>query len=40
MTFAGLDPKRVDGKMWAIYFEPTDADGEIVNKSGETVNWN
>lgn len=40
VTFSGLDPKRADGKMWALYFEPTNADGDIIAKSGETVNWN
>lgn len=42
VTFSGLDPKRPDGQMWAIYFEPTDGenDGEIVAKSANAVNWN
>ena len=40
VTFSGMDPKRADKKMWDIYYEPLDAEGNIVNKSGNTVNWN
>ena len=40
VTFSGIDPKRADGKMWDLTFEPTDDDGEIVNKSAATtVDW-
>lgn len=39
VTFAGIDPKRADGKMWEIMYEPLDGEGEIVNKSGATVTW-
>ena len=40
MTFSGIDPKRADGKMWAMYYEPLDSNGDFVNKSGNTVTWN
>lgn len=41
VTFAGIDPKRADGKMWDLTFEPTDTNGDIVNKSSAaTVDWN
>lgn len=38
-TFSGMDPKRADGKMWDITYEPLDKDGDIVVKSGNTVDW-
>lgn len=39
MTFAAMDPKRADKKMYDMVYEPLDADGNIVNKSGGTVEW-
>lgn len=39
ITFAAIDPKRADGKMYQFVYEPLDADGNIVNKSEATVEW-
>ena len=39
MTFAAMDPKRGDKKMYDMVYEPLDADGNIVNKSAGTVEW-
>lgn len=40
VTFGGMDPKRSDGLMWNLYYEPFDADGKIVKKSAASeVNW-
>jgi len=39
LTFSAIDPKRADGKMFDLYFEPTDVNGGIVKKSSGTVNW-
>lgn len=40
LTFSAMDPKRADKKMFELVYEPTDAEGNIVAKSGETVDWN
>lgn len=39
ITFAGIDPKRADGKMYQLVYEPLDADGNIVNMSDAAVEW-
>ena len=39
LTFAAMNPKRADKKMYDLVYEPTDSNGDIVNKSGETVKW-
>lgn len=40
MTFAAIDPKRADDKMYDLYYEPLDANGNIVAKSSAaTVDW-
>ena len=40
LTFAAMDARRADKKMFDLIYEPLDADGEIVNKSEETdVHW-
>lgn len=40
VTFSAIDPKRGDNKMYALYYEPLDKDGEIVTKSAaQTVEW-
>ena len=40
ITFAAIDPKRADEKMYDLYYEPLDQDGNIVTKSSGTVVWN
>ena len=40
MTFAAIDPKRADEKMYDIYYEPLDADGQIVTTATGDVKWN
>lgn len=40
VTFAAIDPKRADEKMYDLYYEPLGADGAIVAKSSGTVVWN
>lgn len=40
ITFSAIDPKRADGKSYSLFYEPLDADGEIVTKSAGTVDWN
>lgn len=39
LTFSAMDPKRGNKAMYDLVYEPMDAEGNIVNKSGETVNW-
>ena len=40
VTFAAIDPKRADDKMYDLYYEPLDANGNIVAKSSAaTVDW-
>lgn len=40
VTFAAIDPKRPDEKMYSLYYEPLDANGNIVAKSSEqNVDW-
>ena len=40
VTFAAIDPKRSDEKMYDLYYEPLDENGAIVTKSSGTVVWN
>lgn len=41
ITFAAIDPKRPDNKMWDIFYEPLDENGAIVTKATEEkVAWN
>lgn len=40
ITFAAIDPKRADGKMFELAYEPLDVDGNIVAKGEGTVDWN
>lgn len=41
VTFSAIDPKRADGKMYELDYEPLDSDGAIITKSGAaTVDWN
>ena len=41
VTFAAIDPKRADEKMYELDYEPLDETGAIVTKgSGDTVAWN
>ena len=35
-----MDAKRADKKFVEYYYEPLDSNGDIVNKSGNTVDWN
>ena len=40
ITVSAMNPKRADGKMYDLIWEPTDANGEIVNKSSASeVDW-
>lgn len=40
VTFSSIDPKRADGKMWSLSYEPFDSDGNVVTTSDEeTVDW-
>ena len=39
ITFAAIDPKRADGKMFELDFEPLTAEGNIVTKSEGKVDW-
>ena len=39
LTFAAMNPKKGNKAMYDLVYEPMDANGEIVNKSGETVVW-
>lgn len=40
VTFAAIDPKRADEKMYDIYYEPLDVDGQIVTTTTGDVKWN
>ena len=40
VTFAAIDSKRADEKMYDIYYEPLDADGQIVTTATGDVKWN
>ena len=40
VTFSAIDPKRADKKYTELIYEPLDANGDIVNKSAATVDWN
>lgn len=37
ITVSAMNPKRADGKMYDLIWEPTDSDGDIVNYSSATV---
>ena len=39
ITFAAIDPKRADNKMFDLIYEPLDSDGNIVSKSEAEVTW-
>lgn len=39
LTFAAMNPKKAGKQMYDLVYEPMDAEGNIVNKSGETVVW-
>lgn len=40
VTFAAIDPKRGNKRLYELIYEPTDEDGEIVNKStAQSVEW-
>jgi len=39
LTFAAMDPKKGKKQMYDLVYEPLDADGNIVAKSGDTVEW-
>lgn len=40
VTFAAIDPKRADGKMYEVVYEPLDVNGNIVAKGAGEVAWN
>ena len=41
VTFSAIDPKRADEKMYDLYYEPLDANGEIITTAtGDEVTWN
>lgn len=40
VTFSAIDPKRADEKMYDLYYEPLDADGNIITKTTGDVTWN
>ena len=40
VTFSAIDPKRADEKMYDLYYEPLDENGDIVTTGTGTVNWN
>lgn len=41
VTFAAIDPKRADNKMYELDYEPLSAEGTIITKSAaENVAWN
>ena len=39
LTAVSLDPRRPDHKISEVIWEPLDAEGNIVNKSANTVDW-
>ena len=39
LTFAAMNPKKAGKQMYDLVYEPLDSAGEIVNKSGNTVEW-
>lgn len=39
VTFSSMDAKRADGKGYDIIYEALDDDGNVVAKSGGTVDW-
>ena len=39
LTFAAMDPKKGKKQMYDLVYELLDGNGEIVAKSGETVEW-
>lgn len=40
VTFSAIDPKRADNKIYDLYYEPLDTNGEIITESTGDVNWN
>lgn len=40
VTFAAIDPKRADGKMYELDYEPLDESGDFVTKGAGNVAWN
>lgn len=40
VTFSGMDAKRADKKSYELLYEPLNDDGEVIAKSGSTVDWN
>lgn len=40
VTFSAIDPKRADGKMYEVAYEPLDENGNIVAKGTGEVAWN
>lgn len=39
LTFSAMDPHRSDKKSYEMVYEKLDEDGNVVAKSGETVDW-
>lgn len=39
LTFSAMDAHRSDKKSYEMVYEKLDEDGNIVAKSGETVDW-
>ena len=39
VTFAAMDAKRGDKQSYSMIYEALDEDGNIVAKSGNTVDW-
>lgn len=39
LTFSAMDPHRSDKKSYELIYEKLDEDGNVVAKSGETVDW-
>lgn len=40
VTFSAIDPKRADEKMYDLYYEPLDINGEIITTVTGEVHWN
>lgn len=40
ITFAAMDAKRADGKVFELIYEPMDKDGNVVAAGEGTANWN
>jgi hypothetical protein len=39
ITVSAIDPRRADKRMYKLIYEHMDTNGDIINKSGDTVNW-